>query len=216
MSPKKTLVLGTLLLVPVLVFLFLKMFGVNTFSLRTYFPAKVISTMKDGQMKADTIFYQVPAFQLTSQTGASFSHKNLQDKIYVAHFFDASCQGICKQVSTQLTRVQDAFYAYPEVMIISFSLQPEKDQVKDIEQYAKSFRANPAHWVFLTGSPAFIQSFSPLDSTSAAGKGPDARLDQLYLIDKNRHIRGIYDGAKADEVDRLITEMNVLLNEYKK
>jgi protein SCO1/2 len=216
MSPKKTLVLGTLLLVPVLVFLFLKMFGVNTFSLRTYFPAKVSNTTANGVVQSDTTYFQVPDFQLTSQTGATFSHKNLQGKVYVAHFFDASCQGSCKQVSTQLTRVHDAFYAYPEVMIVSFALTANKDQAEVLNEYAKSFRANPAHWVFLTGPQAQIDSIVYRGMPTPAAKSHQINHDELWLIDKERHVRGVYNGSKADEIDRLITEINVLLSEYKK
>ncbi|WP_345169674.1 SCO family protein [Nibribacter koreensis] len=207
--------MGTLLLVPVLVFLFLKTFGVNTFSLRTYFPAKVTTTTVDGLAKTDTVFQKVPDFQLTSQTGASFSHKNLQGKIYVAHFFDASCQGSCKQVSTQLSRVQDAFYAYPEVMIVSFSLNPAQDHLGVLQGYAKSFKANPAHWVFLMGPKAQIDSIAALGSTASVNNSKEKNHDELWLVDMEGHVRGVYEGNKADEVDRLITEINVLLNEKK-
>ncbi|WP_197464076.1 SCO family protein [Rufibacter sp. DG15C] len=188
----------------------------NTFSLRTYFPAKVTTTAANGVVQSDTTFFQVPEFQLTSQTGATFSHKNLQGKVYVAHFFDASCQGSCKQVSTQLTRVHDAFYAYPEVMIVSFTLKPVQDQVNVLEQYAKSFRANPVHWVFLTGPQAQIDSIAYRGKPSSVANSHEINHDELWLVDKERHVRGVYNGSQADEIDRLITEINVLISEYKK
>ncbi|MGV3540310.1 MAG: SCO family protein [Rufibacter sp.] len=218
MSPKKALVLGSLLLVPVLVFLFLKIFGVNRYSLRTYFPTSVDSTNVQGQWRYDTIYHKVPPFQLTSQTGASFSQRDLEGKMYVAHFFYTSCQGICKQVSTQLARVQDAFRFQPDVKIVSFSLQPEQDQVPVLQKYAQSFGAKPDRWIFLTGDKSKVYSlaekgyFVPLSNTE--GENQSLHQKQLLLVDKQQQIRGIYDGTQATEVDRLITEINVLLSEY--
>ncbi|KAA3439128.1 SCO family protein [Rufibacter hautae] len=220
MSPKKALVLGTLLLVPVLVFLFLKMFGVNRFSLRTYFPATVDSTMVEGQWRYDTTYYRVPDFQLTSQSGASFSQKDLEGKIYVANFFSTSCQGPCKQMSTQLSRVQDAFRLRPDVRIVSYSQKPEEDSPADLKEYASSFKANPEKWIFLTGQEeqikALVRNGFRLTSSqdSAAKNVMEEPITKFFLVDKEKHVRGIYDGTDAADVDRLITEINVLLSEY--
>ncbi|WP_048921032.1 SCO family protein [Rufibacter radiotolerans] len=220
MSPKKTLVLGTLLLVPVLAFLFLKVFGVNRFSLQTYFPVSTDSTLVEGKWRYDTLYRQVPDFQLISQTGSSFSQEDVQGKIYVANFFYAACQGNCKQVSTQLARVQDAFRLQPDVKILSFSLQPQQDSVSVLQKYAQSFRARPETWVFLTGKPEQMQQLIQNGFTfPAAAPDKDSSLVQLqkslFLVDRQRHVRGIYDGTDAGEVDRLITELNVLLSEDK-
>jgi len=35
------------------------------------------------------------------------------------------------------------------------------------------------------------------------------------LVDKAKHIRGIYDGTTESGVDKLMTDMNRLLAEYK-
>jgi protein SCO1/2 len=220
MSPKKALVLGTLLLLPVLAFLFLKMFGVNRFSLRTYFPATVDSTLVDGQWRYDTTYHQVPNFKLTSQTGAPFSQLELEGKIYVANFFYTSCAVPCKQMSTQLSRVQDAFRLRPDVRILSYSIRPVEDPPQVLRQYAQSFKANPEKWIFVTGSEPQItelsQKWSNLISQDSlsAGLRTDPPNKELFLIDKNKHVRGIYDGTDAADVDRLITEINVLLSEY--
>ncbi|WP_181305927.1 SCO family protein [Rufibacter sp. XAAS-G3-1] len=213
MSPKKALVLGTLLLLPVLAFLFLKMFGVNRFSLRTYFPATVDSTMVEGQWRYDTTYHQVPDFRLISQNGVPFSQQELEGKIYVANFFDTSCGVPCKQMSTQLSRVQDAFRLRPDVRILSYTIHPEKDTPEVLKQYAESFRAEPTKWIFLTGPKEQLQRvaqafYLPSQDTSSE---QDKRL---FLVDKEKQVRGIYNGTDPADVDRLITEINVLLSEY--
>lgn len=214
MSPKKTLVLGTLLLVPVLAFLFLKLFGVNRFGLPTYYPMAVDSTQVQGKWQYDTTYHQIPGFNLTSQTGQPFSQNQLEGNLYVANFFYTDCQSNCRQVSTQLSRVQDAFRLQPSVKILSFSLKPEQDSVQVLKAYANSFRANPEKWIFLTGPSAQMQQL--LESGFKASEAATLSLEQrLLLIDGNKQVRGIYNGSDAAEVDRLITEINVLLAEDK-
>ncbi|WP_449417332.1 SCO family protein [Rufibacter latericius] len=195
------------------------MFGVNRFSLRTHFPVRVDSTLVDGQWRYDTTYRQVPDFRLVSQNGASFTAKELEGKIYVANFFYTSCAANCKQMSTQLSRVQDAFRLKPNVKILSFSLRPEEDSPEVLKRYAESFRANPYKWVFLTGSSAEIlrlaqqgYNLQTTDSVST-GKAEPVSPQNLYLVDQQKHVRGIYDGTSAADVDRLITEINVLLSE---
>ncbi|MFC6997906.1 SCO family protein [Rufibacter roseus] len=218
MSPKKALVLGTILLVPVLAFLFLKMFGVNRYSLRTYFPVSVDSTLVEGRWQYDTVFHRVPSFPLISQTGDTLTSQALQDKIYVANFFYTTCQGVCKQTSTQLARVQDAFRFQPDVKILSYSIHYTHDSVPVLRQYAKSFRADASKWFFLTGSKDQVEQLM-MGYYVNARYAPDGfptleNGEQLYLLDKQGHVRGIYDGTDATEIDKLITEINVLLSEY--
>nr|WP_241749500.1 SCO family protein [Rufibacter sediminis] len=194
------------------------MFGVNRFSLRTYFPTAVDSTLVDGQWRYDTTYQQVPDFRLISQSGSPFTQNDLEGKIYVANFFYTSCAANCKQTSTQLSRVQDAFRLKPDVKILTISVRPEEDSPEMLQQYATSFRANPDKWIFLTGAPAEIQrlaqayQFSIQDSTASGTKSEPSK--SFFLVDQQRHVRGIYDGTNAADVDRLITEINVLLSEY--
>ncbi|WP_317195506.1 SCO family protein [Rufibacter psychrotolerans] len=192
----------------------------NRFSLRTYFPATVDSTLVEGQWRYDTLYHKVPDFQLTSQTGATFSQKDLEGKIYVANFFHTTCPSICNQMSTQLARVQDAFRLKPEVHLVSYTLRPHQDSVAVLKRYAESFRANPAKWTFLTGPEPEILKLAQQGYllTSPASALPDIPAEvlskRLVLVDKEKQVRGIYDGTDATEVDRLITEINVLLSEY--
>lgn len=211
--------LGTLLLVPVLVFLFLMRFGVNNFSLRTYFPTKVDSTLVEGKWQYDTVYHSVPDFHLLSQTGEKFSQANLQGDIYVASLFFASCKVDCQQMNEQLSRVQDAFRFNPRIKLVSITVDPTRDSLEVLQQYAARFGAKKDQWFFLTGAKNEIYALAnnglqlpvkdiPVDS-------PDFyHSEKFVLIDKARKIRGIYDGVDPKDVDRLMTEINVLLAEY--
>lgn len=219
MSPKKVLLLGVLLIVPVLVYLFLKVFGTNHYTLRTYMPA-IEDTGEPVIQNGDTIFHRVPDFSLTSQTGQIISQQNLQGKIYVANFFFASCKDVCKKMSSNLQQVQEAFMKEPAVKLVSYTVDPERDSVAVLSKYAETYGANPDKWYLLTGPKSQIYQLAQegykLPAMQAPSLIPDfIHSEKLLLIDEEKHVRGIYDGTNEEEIERLITEIKVLLQERK-
>jgi protein SCO1/2 len=221
MSLKKTALLIGLLFIPVAVFLFLKTFGTNHYTLPTYFPQSVDSTRVGSGWRLDTVFHRVPNFSLTSQQGATVTQRDLDSSVYVASFFFTSCQGPCKEMNTELVRVQEAFRNYPEVKIVSHTVHPERDSAEVLQQYAGQFNADPNKWIFLTGEREKIYELANkgyyLSAQQAPGALPDfIHATQFLLVDWNKNVRGIYDGTNSSDVDRLITEIGVLLDEKNK
>lgn len=233
---KKTGILFLVLIVPVFIYLGLKTFGTNHFSLPRYIPA-IDSTTGEIKMAKrlnprwneadiDTVFQTIPDFTLTDQNGQAFSAKSLQGKIYVASFFFTRCTTICPKITTQLSRVQDTFYQDPDVQLLSISVDPKFDEPEKLATYAKRFDANKEQWHFLTGEkkviyPLALKGFHvPLADASeydAAIKNPDETFihsERLILIDKEGIIRGFYDGTDKKEVDRLLLEIKVLKSIY--
>jgi len=219
MSPKKVLLLGVLLIVPVLVYLFLKVFGTNHYTLRTYMPA-IEDTGEPVIQNGDTVFHRIPDFTLTAQTGQTISQQNLEGKIYVANFFFASCQDICKKMSSNLQQVQEAFIKEPNVKIVSYTVDPERDSVAVLNKYAETYGADPEKWYLLTGPKSQIYQLAQegykLPAMQAPSLIPDfIHSEKLLLIDEEKHVRGIYNGTDEEDVERLITEIKVLLQERK-
>ena len=229
---KKTGILFLVLIVPVLVYLGLKTFGTNHYSLPRYVPA-IDSTTGEIKMakrlnprwnesEMDTVFQTIPSFSLTDETGKTFDSNNLKGKIYVASFFFTRCTTICPKITSQVSRVQDTFYQDPEVQLLSISVDPKFDQPEKLAAYAKRFDANKGQWYFLTGEkkviyPLVLKGFHvPLADASeydAAIKNPDETFihsERLVLVDKEGIIRGFYDGTDKKEVDRLLVEIKVL------
>lgn len=220
MSNAKALILGILLLVPILIFIFIGSFGEHHFTLRTYFPqvddAGEVITNAEG----DTVFNQIPEFRFTSQTGQIISQDQLDGHIYVADFFFATCPNICKAMSSQLVRVQEAFQDEPQVKLVSFTVNPEYDTQEVLKEYGERYGANPAKWHFLTGDREQIYTLAQkgfyLPVMQVEGQQDFIHSEKFMLVDKNRYVRGIYDGTDAADVDRLILEIRVLLDEYSK
>ena len=217
MSPKKVLLLGVLILVPVLAFLFLKFFGTNHYTLPTYLP--VVTDTGDALVRnGDTVFHQIPDFRLISQTGKTVTQTDLASKVYVANFFFASCKDVCKKMTANLLEVQEAFKDNAKVKIVSYTVDPERDSVAVLNAYANTYGAKPDQWYFLTGPRAQIyhlaQEGYKLPAMQAPSIIPDfIHSEKLLLIDEEKHVRGIYNGTNPEDVDRLITEIKVLLQE---
>lgn len=235
---KKTGILIAVLVLPVFVYLGLKVFGTNHYTLPRFIPAidstngeilmKKVAQPRFNEPDMDTVFQQVPHFQLMDQNGKPFDSKLTSDqKIVVASFFFTRCGTICPKISSQISRASDAFQADADVQFLSISVDPKYDVPANLKAYAQRFHADERRWYFLTGEkkeiyPLVLKGFHvPLADASeydAAIKNPDEAFihsERLVLLDKDRVIRGFYDGTDKKEVDRLIMEIKVLKSIYK-
>jgi protein SCO1 len=219
MNPKKVLLLGILLIVPALVFLFLKGFGTNHYNLRYYYP-ELDDTYEVVMQDGDTLFRKVPDFSLVSQEGKTITQRDLDNSVYVANFIFTSCQGICKQMTSQMTRVQEKFRTDPSVKIVSYSVDPTRDSVQVLQQYADRYNADPKQWIFLTGAKKDIYELAQHGYLLPVQESADGTVDFVHsekfiLVDRDKHVRGIYDGTSQKDVDRLLTEIEILQHGYK-
>lgn len=212
--------MGMLILAPILVFIFISTFGEHHFKLKTFFPetddtGEVVTTAQ-----GDTIFKQIPDFHLISQEGKTFTKDDLNGKIYVADFFFATCPDICKAMSSQMVRVQNAFKGDTTVQLVSFTVNPEHDSPSVLKEYAERYEADPEQWTFLTGPREDIYSLAQkgfyLPVQQVEGQKDFIHSEKFMLVDKEHRVRGIYDGTDTKDVDRLITEIRVLLDDYSK
>ncbi|QJX45752.1 SCO family protein [Hymenobacter taeanensis] len=217
MRPRQTLVLGLILLVPVLAFLFLKSFGTNRYALPTYLPDHVDSTQVEGTWQRDTVFHQIGDFRLPAQSGREVSQAELADKgLYVASFFETSSADY-QRLNTQLMRVQEKFRREPRVRMASFSINPTQDSVAALSRYAEQYGAIAGKWFFLTGDKTSLnklatQEFRLTPAADASSQLPHSQ--RVFLVDKDYRVRGIYDGTSEKEINRLMTEIEVLLYTY--
>lgn len=223
----KTGALAILLIVPVFVFLFLKFFGENHFDLPYYFP----ELNEKGEVVVngkDTVFHQIPTYVLENQNGDSVGSEQLKEKIAVVDFFFTRCGTICPKMTTQLTRVQKMFKSNEEVKLQSISIDPKHDSASILKIYAEKYDAIEGKWDFLTGDKKTIYDLaikgfklpvadaSEYDSTIKSVDETFIHSEKLLLIDKKGYIRGIYDGTNSEDVDRLMVEIKILIDKYKK
>ncbi|MBI4945803.1 MAG: SCO family protein [Bacteroidetes bacterium] len=168
--------------------------------------------------KGDSIYHTIPAFEFTAQDGNIFSSKKLDGQIFVADFFFTTCQSTCPKLSGQLYRIADRYKAMRELTLVSFSVNPEHDSVSVLADYGKKFLVDASKWKLLTGDKKKIYDLARTGFMIPVEKGDGGpedfiHSDQLVLVDKDKRIRGYYDGTNDKEVDNLMNEIKVLLLE---
>jgi protein SCO1 len=171
--------------------------------------------------KTDTLkepLHTIADFSFTNQDGKQITNDSVKGKIYAANFFFTSCGSICPTMTNHLLKVQKAFPNNERVSILSYSVAPWIDSVARLKSYATRFKMDK-RWHLLTGDKATIyklarQSYYAEEQIGFTKDSSDfLHTEHILLIDKNRHIRGIYNGTLQLEVERMIDDMKILLRE---
>lgn len=179
----------------------------------------ITSHEENGVLVPDTIYPTIPPFQFVNQDGKIITDSTYNGGIYVADFFFTTCPTICPKMKAELLRVYEAYKDEPRVKILSHTIDPEHDNVEVLHEYAGRLQVNAEKWNFVTGSKDSIYTMAEyyLCSAEEAPDEPGGYIHSgaLVLIDHTKHIRGLYDGTKPEEVDQLIKDIPLLLNEVK-
>jgi len=190
-------------------------------TLPIYSPAMLNPELVDESKQGISKNHKIADFSLIDQNGENFSTKDLEGKYYVTDFFFTTCPTICPDMSSQLVRVQNAYKENADFMIVSHSVTPDIDTPKVLLEYGKRYEADFNKWVFLTGDKKQIYDLarkSYFAATTEGDGGPDdfIHTENFVLVDKEKRIRGFYDGTDAESVDQLITDIEILAQEYEK
>lgn len=175
------------------------------------------------EVDGKTVYHQIPEFSFTNQDSATITQENFTDKIYVADFFFTSCPTICPVMKKQMIRVYEEFGENPEVGILSHTIDPRHDSVSVLKEYREQLGVKGNMWQFVTGDQDAIYEIgekqymvTAQEDSTAIDEGGFIHSGAFVLVDKNRNIRGVYDGTVEDEVTQLIKDMKLLLSTYKK
>lgn len=174
--------------------------------------------LEEGDKELKTL-HRISPFRLINQDGDTISHEDFEDKIYVADFFFTSCPGICPKMTTNMTDLQEEFLQDDEVLLLSHSVTPEYDSVAVLKDFADSKGIQSGKWHLVTGKQQEIYKLGRKDYFVEEDLGLEKEEDEFLhtenfvLIDKNRHIRGIYNGLNKTSVRQLIADIKTLKQE---
>lgn len=208
-------VLVCILLIPVLIFMFLKGFGNNTYDLPVYFEKGVDNPFQTCPI-SDTTQHFIPEFSFVNQEGQMKGKADMLGKITVVDFFFTSCPSICPVMSKEMERVNDMFRDEPVVQILSISIDPEYDTPEILKEYADKHNAEAGKWDFLSGDKLATYELARCGFVIPTIDGfgvPDdfVHSDKFILVDELGRIRGYYSGTNREDVDLLMLETKVLL-----
>jgi protein SCO1/2 len=166
----------------------------------------------------DTVYHTIADFSFLDQDSAIVTHETYKNRIYVADFFFTSCRTICPIMKTQMLRVYDSIQNDPDVLLLSHTIDPEYDTVGLLRDFANRLGVKSSKWHFVTGEKESIYKIAQTSYFSTALEDktePDGFIHSgaFLLIDKERRIRGKYDGTKAEDVNRLLADIQRLKNE---
>lgn len=183
-------------------------------------PIDVRNELVDSSVQRKGYGHQIQPFEFFNQFGDKISNKDVENAVYVVEYFFTTCSTICPKMNTQMRVLQKKFKGVNNFKILSFTVQPEIDSIPALRRYADSYGAEKGQWHFLTGDKKKLyalarKSFFLLKPAEAQNLG-DANSDFIHtnnfvLIDKNKRIRGYYDGTSAVEVEKLARDIQKLL-----
>ena len=230
MSKKALLSLCIVALLPVVSYLIVKTASDDAVVMPPhYFPDSVINKIVDGKTVTDTVWHRVNNISLVNQLGDTVSLDDINGSIIIADYFFTRCPSICPTLTKNMKSLQDAMKMKDSrrridssyVRFLSFSVDPERDSPDVLKKYADKYAVNHDTWWFLTGDKKKIYdfAFNELKLGLQDGKGIDSNFihtQKFVLIDKNRNVRGYYNGLDSSSMSKLAEDLTLLMLEKDK
>ncbi len=163
--------------------------------------------------------HHISNFSFKDQNDQDITQKDVEGKIHVADFFFTSCGSICPVMTNHLKKIDSVYKDDQNIVLLSYSVTPWLDDVKVLKDYAERYHVKNPNWHFLTGSKAEIYTlarqsyFAEEDLGFTKDSTNFLHTEHFLLIDKNKRIRGIYNGTLELEIDQLIKDIAILKKE---
>lgn len=175
----------------------------------------------DLDINQDTLYYRVPKFSFLNQDSLIVSHQDYLGHIYVVDFFFSTCPSICPVMTGEMARLQNKLkdqQLFGDVKLLSHTVNPSYDTPRRLKEYGEMMGADFSNWNFVTGSTEDLYYQAELGYMMTAfpsdtAQGGFFHSDNFVLVDREFHIRGIYDGTSTDSVDQLYQDILKLIKE---
>jgi protein SCO1/2 len=159
------------------------------------------------------VMNQVPAFQLTAQSGQPFDSNTLEGHVWVADFIYTTCPGPCPLMSHQMSQVQQQTADLPDVKIVSFTIDPATDTPPVLAAYSKRYKADPGRWYFLTGPQSALNQIGRDGFKLNPVDGSMIHSVRFTLVDRRMRIRGYYSSDEEGFLPKLLHDLRQLEHE---
>ncbi len=179
--------------------------------------------------------HKIPGFSFINQDEEIIVNDSLDGNIYVANFFFTSCPTICPVMTKNMAYVQNKLSVYPNIKFLSHTVDPINDTPERMRSYVKKLKSKNinidlSNWDFVTGDKKELYDIarSYFVNVSSDSLAPGGFLHSEYFVivdkegrvrsgvDKNNNTVGVYDGTNDAQMKDLISDIKVLLAEYKR
>ncbi|MFH6602815.1 SCO family protein [Maribacter algicola] len=187
--------------------------------LPVYQPSMVNPELVDSTIQYVKKYHTVKDFSLTNQNGRTVTQEDYRNKIYIADFFFTTCPTICPIMTKNMVDIQAHVRNDDEVLLLSHSVTPEIDSVAQLKKYALEKGVDDKKWNLVTGDKKQIYELARKSYLAVQNDGDGGPFDMIHtenfiLVDKEKRIRGFYDGTKTQEIERLIEDLKILKASY--
>lgn len=187
-------------------------------TLPIYQPANVNVELVDNSIQHVSKYHKINDFSLTNQNGETVTQESYKDKIYVADFFFTTCATICPIMTKNMADIQKEIMDDKDIMLLSHSVTPEIDSVAQLKRYAIEKGVNDKKWNLVTGDKKQIYDLARKSYLAVKSQGDNdygmVHTENFMLIDKERRIRGFYDGTKKEDIKKLLEDIETLKKSY--
>ncbi len=187
-------------------------------TLPIYQPAEVNEKLVDSSIIHVSKYHKIADFKLTNQNGEKITQEYYNDKIYVADFFFTTCQDICPVMTKNMYQLQQELKNDNNILFLSHTVIPEIDTVEQLKKYAIENKIDESRWNLVTGDKKQIyelarKSYLAVEDVEF-GEFDMIHTENFMLIDKQKQIRGFYDGTNSEEIQRLLKDIEILKQSY--
>ena len=188
-------------------------------NLPIYSPSMVSKELVEENIQFIKKYHKIKDFSMKNQNGETITQEFYNDKIYVADFFFTTCPTICPIMTENMGYIQEKIKNDSDVLLLSFSVTPEIDSVEQLKKYALEKNVIDSKWNLVTGNKKDIYNLARTSYLVAKTNGDGGKYDMIHtenfvLVDKEKRIRGFYDGTNSKEMDQLLNDIKILKNSY--
>tara|TARA_B100000900_G_scaffold283663_1_gene242994 strand:- start:1328 stop:2002 length:675 start_codon:yes stop_codon:yes gene_type:complete len=188
-------------------------------TLPIYSPSMVSKELVEENIQFIKKYHKIKDFSMKNQNGETITQEFYNDKIYVADFFFTTCPTICPIMTENMGYIQEKIKNDSDILLLSFSVTPEIDSVEQLKKYALEKNVIDSKWNLVTGNKKDIYNLARTSYLVAKTNGDGGKYDMIHtenfvLVDKEKRIRGFYDGTNSKEMDQLLNDIKILKNSY--
>ena len=182
-------------------------------------PNDVNYELVDSSIQHVKRFHKIKSFEFLNQNGEIISEKDYEGFIYVADFFFTTCPSICPLMTNNMVNIQNYIKDKNKVKLLSFSVTPEIDSVPVLKEYSIKKGVDDKYWNLLTGDKSKIYSLARKSFLVVKENGESNSHDMIHtenfvLVDREKRIRGFYDGTDDKDMQVLKKDIEILIEEY--
>jgi protein SCO1 len=167
----------------------------------------------------EKITHRIQDFAFLNQDSLTITQRAIEGKVHIANFIFTKCGVVCPVLTKNLKIVGDSLESEENIVFLSYTVTPWIDSPSILHDYKIKNNIRNPRWHFLTGQKSEIYNlarksyFAEEDIGFAKDSSAFLHTEHFILVDKNKRIRGVYNGSLSFDMQQLIEDVKTLIAE---